>query len=305
MDINKVIIPTEFNASFLPLSKSIGAHMISLYEKPIIQYALEDSAQANFKNVFFITDDKQRLVNDYCTLQESFNKSRQEPYEEEHLQELNTLLKNLNFTYVEHNDKLGIGHTLLSVRHCIQKEYFAIALAHDIVLQKTSIFDQLSRLARQEKCSVIAIQEVPFDAACNQAMVAIKKQFSSQLFQVSHIVDKPTPTKNPSSLAVVGRYIMSSKLLTALDDTLQYSVKDTLSLHDGINTMIQQGEKVMAVKIQGIRYDTSTPIGWMKAVIGIGLQHKFYAPHLRKFLQELETSDSYIYNPYKNIQHTL
>lgn len=305
MEINKVIIPTEFNTHFLPLSKTISSQMLSIYDKPIIHYSLEDSAQANFKNVFFITDDTKHLVNDYCATTESFLQFLKEQNREEQLNELNTLLKHLSFTYLEQKEKLGLGHSLLSVRHCIQKEYFGIALPHDIVIQKVSVFDQLARLARQEKCSVIAVQEVPFDTAHQYGMVSIKKQLSTQLFQVSNIIDKPNHAKSPSSLAVVGRYIMSSKLLPALEDALQYSVKDTLSLHDGINTMIQQGEKVIAVKIQGMRYDTSTPLGWMKAVIGIGLQHKLYAPHLRKFLQELETTDSYFYNPYKNIHHTI
>lgn len=305
MEINKVIIPTEFNTHFLPLSKSICSQMLSLYEKPVIHYALEDSAQAAFKNVFFISDDLRRLTNDYCASNDNLMQFLKEQNREEQLNDLTSLLKNLNFTYIEHHDKLGLGHALLSASHCLQKEYFGIALPHDIVIQKTSIFEQLARLARQEKCSVVAVQEVPFDVASSYGMISIKKQLSTQLFQVGHIVDKPAPAKSPSNLAVVGRYIMSSKLITALDDTLQNSIKNTLSLHDGINTMIQQGEKVIAVKIQGLRYDTSTPLGWMKAVIGLGLQHKYYAPHLKKFLQELETTDSYCYNPYKNIHHTV
>jgi UTP--glucose-1-phosphate uridylyltransferase len=270
-----------------------------------MHYALEDCTQAAFKNVFFISDDAKKLVNDYCSAHDSLAQSLKEQNREEQLSDLTTLLKNLNCVYLEHHNKLGLGHALLSVRHCIQKEYFGIALPHDIIVQKVSIFEQLTRLARQEKCSVVAIQEVPFEAAPSYGMISVKKQLSPQLFQVGSIIDKPSSTKAPSNFAVVGRYILSSKLLVALEDTVHYSVKDSISLHDGINTMIQQGEKVIAVKIQGLRYDTSTPVGWMKAVIGLGLQNKYYAPHLKKFLQEIETSDSYMYNPYKNIQHTL
>lgn len=305
MDISKVVIPTEFNTHFLPVSKSISSHMLSLYEKPIIHYSLEDSFHAQLKNVFFLSQDTKRLVNDYCSMHEELEENLKKQNRAEQLADLTAILKNLNFNYCESKEQLGIGHALLSLAPCIQKEYFAIALPHDIIVQKQSIFEQLIRLARQEKCSIIGVQEVPFDAAPHHGMITIKKQLSPQLFQVSNIIDKPSSSKSPSSLAVVGRYIMSSKLMPALEDASQSTIHETLSLHEGINTMIQQGEKVLAVKIQGLRYDTSTPVGWMKAVIGIGLQHKLYAPHLRKFLQEIETTDSYFYNPYKNVHHTL
>lgn len=178
-------------------------------------------------------------------------------------------------------------------------------LPDDIIVGKQPGLEQLIRVARQEKGSVIAVQEVPTDCMSLYGIIDIKKQITSHLFQVSSISEKPDPKNAPSNLAVIGRYVLSHKIFTALDNMMTYSVGEEMQLSDAINSMLQNGEKVFAYKIQGTRYDIGTPVGWIKAIIGMALKNPVYAPHIRRFLSDFNTSDSFVFNPSKNIEHTV
>lgn len=118
------------------------------------------------------------------------------------------------------------------------------------------------------------------------------------------MVEKPLQKDAPSNLAVIGRYVLSHKIFDALSDISTYAVGE-LQLTDGISHMMKNNEKVYAYKIQGMRYDIGTPIGWLKAIISLALQHPEYAPALNKFLEDRNSLDSFLYNKTKNIVHTL
>ena len=189
-------------------------------------------------------------------------------------------------------------------RHCINKEYFAVALPDDIIVSKQPALSQLIRVARQEKASVIAVQEVPTECISSYGIVAIKKSITPNLFQLSNVVEKPHPKDAPSSLAIVGRYVLSSKIFQSLDEMSSYEQSE-LTFTDAIAHMMQHNERVFAYKVQGIRYDIGTPLGWVKAVIGSSLQDPEYGPAIRKFLTDINTTDSFLYNPAKIIEHNL
>ena len=127
------------------------------------------------------------------------------------------------------------------------------------------------RIARQEKASIIAVQEVPSECIPSYGIVGIKKVITPHLFHLSHIVEKPQPKDAPSNLAIVGRYILSSKIFQTLDQMAAYDSTE-IPLTDAINLMMQNNERVYAYKVQGTRYDLGSPIGYIKAVIGTALQ---------------------------------
>ena len=155
---------------------------------------------------------------------------------------------------------------------------------------------QLIKVARQEKGSVIAVQEVPLEDSKRYGMIGIKKQITPNLFQVSQVVEKPDQKSSPSNLAVIGRYVLSHKIFDALE-TIEVGSQGELQLSDAITQMIHNNEKVFAYKVQGIRYDIGNPIGWLKANIGCALQDPEYEPFIRPFLEDKQNLEKYIYNP--------
>lgn len=304
MDIMKVIIPAAgLGTRFLPYTKSVPKEMLPLLNKPAIQYIIEEALGSDVSQFLIITNkDKQALANHFDSAADLMA-TLKETNKESLLAGIEKIIRAAHFTYIRQPEALGLGHALWMARHAIGKEYFGVMLPDDIITAPTPGLAQLIKIARQEKASVIAVQEVPEDCISAYGVISIKKQITPNLFQVSNLVEKPQQKDAPSNLAIIGRYVLSHKLFKALEDISAYNVGE-LQLTDGIVQMMKNNEKVFAYKIQGTRYDVGNPVGWVKCIIGLALQNPHYAPHIKSFLADLGTSDSYLYNQNKNIDHT-
>ncbi len=306
MDVSKIVIPAAgIGSRFLPYTKTIPKEMLPLCEKPAMHYIIEEGMQSEAKNFFIITSRSKYSIEDYFDTSPELATFLKEISREALLSDIEKIIRNAEFAYIRQSEMLGLGHAVWLARHAIQKEYFGVMLPDDIVVSKQPGLAQLIRVARQEKGSVIAVQEVPTECISSYGIIDVKKQITPHLFQVAYIAEKPSPKNAPSNLAVIGRYILSHKIFAALDTMMTYSVGEEIQLSDAINSMLQNGEKVFAYKIQGTRYDIGTPVGWIKAIIGMSLQNPLYAPHIKRFLSDFNTSDSFVFNPIKNIEHTL
>jgi UTP--glucose-1-phosphate uridylyltransferase len=305
MEITKVVIPAAGpSARFFPYGVMMPREMLPLLNRPAMHIIAEEAVQSELDKLIIITARGKECIADY------FDSSILTPYKRELdkqglLGPLDKLLRAAQFTYIRQSEPLGLGHAVWLARNCINKEFFAVALPDDIIVAKQPALSQLVRVARQEKASVIAVQEVPTECLSMYGIVGIKKTITPNLFQLSQVVEKPQAKDAPSSLAVVGRYVLSSKIFQSLDEMAAYEQTE-LELTDAISHMIQQGERVLAYKVQSTaRYDTGTVIGYIKAVIGSALQDPDCGPAIRKFLADLDTTNSFLYNPAKIIEHNL
>lgn len=305
MEITKAIIPAAgLGTRFLPLTKAIPKEMIPLLNKPAIHYIVEEGIKSSINQFLIITDKHKQAIGDYFDAAPELSSLLKERGKEALLSEITKLIRQAHFTYIRQSEPLGLGHAIWMARHSIGKEYFGIFLPDDIIVGPDPALAQLIRIARQEKASVIAVQEVPNDCVSAYGIIDVKKQITPNLFQVANLVEKPNIKDAPSNLAIIGRYVLSHKIFKALDET-SASALDEIQLTDGISQMMKNSEKVFAYKVQGMRYDIGTPIGWVKAVIGFALQDPAYAPHINDFLSGLNTTHSFMYNKSKNITHSL
>lgn len=303
MDVTKVVIPAAGKGTrFLPFTKSVPKEMLPLLEKPSIQYIIEEGLQAAVKNYIVITSAGKTALEDYFDAKPDLEAFLKEHDKEGLLRGLEKITRSTQFTYIRQAEALGLGHAVSLAEQCINKEYFGVMLPDDILVGKQSALGQLMRIARQEKASVIAVQDVPVECVSSYGIIDIKQQITPHLFQVSNLIEKPAQKDAPSNLAVIGRYILSHKIFGSLDHISTYSTGE-IQLTDAISHLIQNNEKVFAYKVQAMRYDVGTPIGWIKAIIGLALQHPHYAPYIKNFIADLETTNSYIYNQSKNIEH--
>lgn len=305
MEVTKTIIPAAgLGTRFLPLTKAIPKEMLPLLNKPAIHYIVEEALQSSINHCLFITSRDKEAIANYFDADPALDAILEERHKENLLAGLTKIMRAIHCTYIRQAEPLGLGHAISLARYSIApKEYFGVMLPDDIIMGQQPGLAQLIRIAQQEKASVIAVQEVPDDCVSSYGIVAIKKQITPHLFQVSSLVEKPAKKDAPSNLAIIGRYVLSAKIFHALDEISTYSTSNELQLTDGITHMMHQNEKVFAYKLQGTRYDTGTPIGWIKAVIGIALQTPEYAPHIKSFLADLNTPQSFLYDSSKNIKH--
>src|SRR3990167_6063944 len=305
MEIDKVVIPAAgLGTRFLPYTNAVPKEMLPLLNKPAIQYIVEEALASQLNNIFFITSRGKDAITDYFDLNLKMDCQLENQQKESLVADLKKILRNANFAYVRQSQQLGLGHAVMLAKNFIGKEYFGIMLPDDIISTNNPAISQLIRVARQEKGSVIAVQEVPQDLVSNYGIIGIKKQITPNLFQVSNLVVKPLKKDAPSNLAIVGRYVLSYKIFGCLEEQQNYGDGEELQLTDSIAQMMRAGEKVFAYKVQGTRYDIGTPVGWVKAIISMAMQDPDYKPYLSSFFNDMNGMDSFIYNKDKMIQHT-
>lgn len=294
MDIIKTVIPAAgLGTRFLPYTKAIPKEMLPLLNKPAIQHIVEEATNSQISSILMVTSKNKETITNHFDTSPELDLFLKEHGNLDYLTALNKLIKSTIFTYIRQQEPLGLGHAIWLARHYIDKEYFGIMLPDEIIFSKNPALGQLIKIARQERASVVAVQEVPLELCSSYGMVGIKRQITPNLFQISHLVEKPEQKDSPSNLAIIGRYVLSSKIFTALE-TIEADIKGELQLTDAISNMIHTNEKVFAYKVQGMRYDIGTPLGWIKATIGSALQDSMYASHVRKIFEEQEQMNSFL-----------
>lgn len=305
MEIIKAIIPAAgLGTRFMPFTKAIPKEMLPLLNKPALHYIIDEGIQSGIDNFFVITNKRSHGIANYFDHNAELDLLLKDCNKLDILGEIERIATRAHFSYIRQAEPRGLGHAIWRARHSINKEYFTVSLPDDIIVSKTPALEQLMRIARQEKATVIAVQEVPVDKVSQYGVIAIKKQFTPNLFQVSHLVEKPAEKDAPTNLAIIGRYVLSHKLFPALEE-VETDFSDELQLTDGISYMMHNGEKVFAYKIQGTRYDIGTPMGWLKANIGFALQDQKLAPEMRTFLKELGQVEQFMVKPSKTAEQTL
>lgn len=302
MMLSKVVIPAAgLDTAFLPITKALPREMLPILEKPALQYVVEEALRSQVTNICMVTGKKKQLVADFfdsCFTLDAALQDRRHL-----LADFDKILKSIEFSYLRQSEPMGSGHAVWLARHMIHKEYFGVMMPDDIIVSKVPALEQLVKVARQEKGSVIAVQEVSANCASQYGMVKIRKQITPNLFQLSGLIEKPKPKEIPSNLAIVGRYVLSPKIFEALEGLS--GSEDQICLTNAIDLMLRSGEKVFAYKVPGIRFDVGTPAGWIKAVVGMALQDKRYSDQIKKFIESYDTPDSFLYQSSQTIEHSL
>ena len=284
----KAIIPAAgFGTRFLPATKAVPKEMLPILNKPAIQYIIEEGINSGIKDFVLVTSRNKKALEDYFDLYPELEKLLQTKKKEDLLKSISSIIETANFLYIKQMEQLGLGHAIWAARKAFGNERAAIFLPDDIIMGTTPGMAQLIKVANQEKCNVIAVQEVPREEASRYGVISIRRQFSPNLFQIKELVEKPQPGKAPSNLAIIGRYVLSSKIFEALED-LKFGAGGEVQLTDGIQNLLLSGEKVFAYKIQGQRYDAGTTLGWLKTNLDFALKHPQFSQEMTNYITELE-----------------
>ncbi len=293
-NIRKAVFPIAgLGRRFLPATKAQPKEMLPIVDKPLIQYAVEEAVAAGITEMIFITGRNKRSIEDH------FDKA----YElEAELAEANdqTLLalvrdvipKNVTCIYIRQAEPLGLGHAVLCARPVVGNAPFAVLLADDFMEPcdgQQPVLAQMTDLYAREQCSILAVQDVP-RAQTRQYGIVSATPYQDQIEQVGAIVEKPDPDDAPSTLAVVGRYILTGNIFEHLEH-VGFGAGGEIQLTDGIAALLAD-ERVLAYRYVGQRYDCGSKLGYLQATTAIGLKHPETASAYRAFLQQLQTEIS-------------
>jgi len=285
--ITKAVFPVAgFGTRFLPVTKASPKEMLPVVDKPLIQYAVEEAAAAGITDMIFITGRNKRAIEDH------FDKAY-ELETELALRNKTALLeqvqaatpRGINCVYIRQTEALGLGHAVLCAEPVVVDEPFAVLLADDLIDARVPVMKQMIDLAARESASVIGVMNVaPEETASYGIVEADPEPAGERVSRMTRIVEKPKPGTSRSTLAVVGRYVLSPRIFHHLR-TMPPGAGGEIQLTDGIARLMAE-ERVLAYEFEGRRYDCGSKLGYLEATVDFGLQHAEVGEPFKRFLAD-------------------
>jgi UTP--glucose-1-phosphate uridylyltransferase len=285
--IRKAVFPVAgLGSRFLPATKAQPKEMLPIVDRPLIQYAVEEAVAAGITELIFVTGRNKRAIEDHFDKAYELE-SELEASNKQQLLDIvrNVIPKNVNCIYTRQPAALGLGHAVLCARSIVGNEPFAVVLADDFMDAGKPVLAQMTERYDYERASLLAVQDVPREHTRQYGIVSAAP-YREQLEIVNGIVEKPNPEVAPSTLAVVGRYVLSNRIFEFLEN-LGAGAGGEIQLTDGIAALLK-AERVLAYRYEGQRYDCGSKLGYLKATVAMGMKHPETGEGFRQFLGQLE-----------------
>ncbi|HEX6137325.1 MAG TPA: UTP--glucose-1-phosphate uridylyltransferase GalU [Casimicrobiaceae bacterium] len=283
--ITKAVFPVAgLGTRFLPATKASPKEMLPVVDKPLIQYAVEEAAAAGITDMIFITGRNKRAIEDH------FDKAY-ELETELALRDKSALLEQvqaatppgINCVYIRQTEALGLGHAVLCAEPVVVDEPFAVLLADDLIDASTPVMKQMVDLAARENASVIGVMPVAPEETSSYGIVeAAREPAGERVSRITRIIEKPRPGTSPSTLAVVGRYVLSPRIFQHLR-AVPAGAGGEIQLTDGIARLLAE-ERVLAYQFDGRRYDCGNKLGYLEATVDFGARHPEVGEAFSRFL---------------------
>lgn len=280
--VTKAIFPVAgMGTRFLPATKSIPKEILSLVDRPLIQYAIDEAREAGIKEFIFVTSRGKGALEDYFDGAPQLEQSLRKKNKTELLAELKqSTMDSGEIAYVRQREALGLGHAVWCARRLIANEPFAVILPDDVIAGEKPCLKQMVEAYADTGGCMVAAMEVPESKASAYGLLDVSEDMGS-LLKINGMVEKPEPKDAPSNLAVIGRYILTPDVLRNVS-TLKKGAGDEIQLTDAIAMEIENGSDVYGYRFDGQRYDCGSKSGFLQATIAFALER----PDLRGDLMD-------------------
>ena len=291
--VRKAIFPAAgLGTRFLPVTKAQPKEMLPLVDKPTVQYGVEEAIASGIEQVIMVTGGGKRAIVDH------FDRSLElEHYLEMRgksdllhiLAEVDDLSNQVDITYIQQKEPLGLGHAVWTARRLVENEACAVLLADDVILGGEPALKQLIDAHRKTGATVIAVRRFPRSVIHRYGVVATNGS-QGRIHEVEDMIEKPEPGTEPSDLAILGRYVLAPPVFAELDRAEPGAGKE-IQLTDAIKRTLGR-HPVVAYEFEGEYYDTGTVPGYLRANLMLAMKRNSLREELEPFLRELlETSE--------------
>ena len=268
--IRKVVIPVAgWGTRSLPATKNIPKELLPIYNKPVIQYVVEEAQAAGMSDVILITNRDKSVIEDHFDHNLQLEGYLKQKGKDSMLQVVQDVAEMVNIISIRQKQQKGLGHAISCARSAIGNEPFAIMVGDDLIFSGMPGIKQLIEVAMSENMPVVGVMEVPWDRVDRYGIVD-GEQVGSGIYRVNNLVEKPSRDKAPSRLAIVGRYVLTPDIFDYLDKTAP-GVGGEVQLTDAMQALCKE-RGMMAVKIRGKRFDAGNWPEFLSANIYFGLQ---------------------------------
>ena len=285
--VTKAIFPVAgLGTRFLPATKSVPKEIMTLVDRPLIQYAIDEARAAGIKEFIFVTSRGKGALEDYFDIAPTLEASLRKAGKTELLEVLrNTNMESGAIAYIRQHKALGLGHAVWCARRLISNEPFAVILTDDVIAAEKPCLQQMIEAHEETGGCMVAAMEVPHEKASSYGVLDIKED-NGAMVSVKGMVEKPETGTAPSNLAVIGRYILTPHVLRNLNKIKQ-GAGGEVQLTDAIAKEIEQGRDVYGFRFRGQRFDCGSKAGFLQATVAFGLAREELREEFSQYLNEM------------------
>ncbi len=285
MRIRKAVLPVAgLGTRVLPASKVIPKEMLPIVDKPTLQYIVEEAVAAGIEEIIFVTSRSKRSIEDHFDTFPELEQTLERKGKKKELAELRRVQTMATYTSVRQPEPRGLGHAILCARDLVGDEPFVVILGDDLVSPETPCLPRMMEIYAEHKGSVLSLFTSPPESISAFGIVAVN-ELGSNVVQITHLVEKPSPDEAPSNLAVAGHYILTPDIFDILEHTPPGKGGE-IQVTDAIEVQAQEG-RCYGLRFTGVRYDTGNPLGLLTTSIDYALRRPDLAPALREYMREV------------------
>jgi len=270
--LRKAVFPVAgFGSRFLPVTKASPKEMMPVVDKPLIQYAVEEAAAAGITDMIFVTGRHKRAIEDHFDKAYELETELERKGKEALLEQVRSVLpEGVRCIYIRQPEPLGLGHAVLCAQPVVGNDPFAVVLADDLMDSQPGAMSRMAQIFEKEACSLLGVEEVPRDQTESYGIVTVERMQGDSA-RIHSIVEKPKPAKAPSNLAVIGRYVLTPRVFELLA-AVTPGAGGEIQLTDAISALLAE-ERVLAVRLPGRRFDCGSKLGYLQAMVELGVRH--------------------------------
>jgi UTP--glucose-1-phosphate uridylyltransferase len=285
MNIRKAVIPVAgLGTRFLPATKAIPKEMLTIVDRPTIQYIVEEVVASGIEQVILVTSEGKAAIENHFDYDFVLDNILQKKNKERLAEELNHISNLIDIVSVRQKKPLGLGHAIWSTRNVVGDEPFAVLLGDDLVLSDEPCCHQMISLFDEVHESIVAIQRVPMDQASNYGIIE-GQPYKKRTYKIDRMVEKPAPGATDSDMAIIGRYILRPEIFSLLEKT-EPGHGGEIQLTDALLKLSRQ-RAMYAYEFEGTRFDAGDKLGYLKAIIAFGLRHSELGEAFRKHIKQV------------------
>ena len=286
MKIRKAVIPVAgLGTRFLPATKAIPKEMLTIVDRPTIQYIVEEVVDSGIEQIIFITSEGKSSIENHFDYNFHLDAVLREKKKIALGKELDNISNLIDIVSVRQKKPLGLGHAIWTARHVIGNEPFMVLLGDDLVLSEVPCAKQMLDLYEDVGESIVAVQRVPADQTYQYGIVEGVPNGRERTHKVTRMVEKPAPGTTESDMAIIGRYILMPEIFDLLAKTTPGHGGE-IQLTDALLALSNK-RSMYAYEFDGTRYDAGDKLGYLKAIIAYGLRHPTLGDGLRDHLKEV------------------
>lgn len=285
--VTKAIFPVAgLGTRFLPATKSVPKEIMTLVDRPLIQYAIDEARAAGIKEFIFVTSRGKSALEDYFDDAPDLENSLSKAGKVELLKTLKeTSMDSGAIAYLRQHKPLGLGHAVWCARRLVGNEPFAVILPDDVIAADKPCLQQMVEAYEETGGCMVATMEVPAEKTSSYGVLDIASQ-NGDVVKVKGMVEKPAVDTAPSNLAVIGRYILSPKIMQNLN-RVEKGAGGEIQLTDAIARELTEGRDVFGYRFKGKRYDCGSKAGYLQAMVAFALERDEFRDEFGAYLTEI------------------